>query len=783
MELDAEQTARSLRQVDAEFAVAPGLQVTDNLRWRLLKGRFLIDLEPAVGDRDAGGPRIVVPYLEYKGLLVRRPVLGGVFVVAPDGAIEDLEPEEAARRPELAESGRIFSDTQARRMQDAYEYKGGIWNAWFVHEDQTQITDTETNPQPYLIDFGAELGPQWVTVAEPYGRAFAASAVFLTDATTGRTRIWRVPRTTSLSGNRRALQAVRAVSIPGVDFGDGTPGSGNFRVVEPRPVFVATASCTSRRSSPTAPTRSPRPVVVDAETNKLVAIFDNDRDPQAEEKTLRYIATGEVPDDEAAASEPVEEEEPGVRRRAGRTRAGIRRGAAPQRCAPPPASCCARSRRSATRSRGGAVIGARRLRRRGARARRRQRDLRARPARRSLSVHAAPRGRRRRDGGGPHAGAARRPRRRGVELAAGSGLLALRVTDGRSDVADRFWAGPLPRWPARAHPGPGGGPARQCSRTLTSSPFRAGRSRWSGRTAGYRLRAVLRPPGAPSRQLPLPAGADVTHLTTTGGVAAVAVPRLREVQLMALDTGAVAGRRPLGPFADMDIISLGVAANGDVALTVEAAAPTSSAGPAGAPEPRIVLSGDNFGHVRTPNGRIALTVPARDGDGERVLVLDVTGPEPRELFRGRWPPPCGRSTSTGRTSPGRATAANSSRPPPPARPARPCRPVRACTPRPRSPATSTGDATGRCASGSAVSPHLGRAAGAPMACTSVGSVWRAPRGPCGSAGAARSAFPSRAGCARASRAACSGSSLSWSTRADAPGRRSPTSCTGRGWIT
>jgi len=41
-------------------------------------------------------------------------------------------------------------------------------------------------------------------------------------------------------------------------------------------------------------------VVVDAATNKLVAIFDNDRDPQAEAKTQRYIETGEVPEDAAA---------------------------------------------------------------------------------------------------------------------------------------------------------------------------------------------------------------------------------------------------------------------------------------------------------------------------------------------------------------------------------------------------------------------------------------------------------------------------------------------------
>ncbi|MGI9097493.1 MAG: hypothetical protein ACR2H2_03205 [Solirubrobacteraceae bacterium] len=299
--LDAENTARSLRPIDAQLQVAPGLQITDNLRWRLLKRRFLIRLEEPVGIPTPRGVRIVVPYLEYKGILIRRPVLGGVFVVSPDGTIEDLEPEEAARRPELARSGRIFPDTQARRIQEAFQYKRGVWNAWFVHEDQTRIEDTETNRQPYLVDFGpAGLGPQWVTVAEPYGRAFAASAIFLTDAITGRTRIWRVPRSTSLSGNRRALQTVRTVAIPGVDFGDGAGGSGNFRVVEPRPVFVAGRVVYLASIIPNSANAVSKTVVVDAQTNKLVAIFDNDRDPQAEEKTLRYIETGVVPPGAAA---------------------------------------------------------------------------------------------------------------------------------------------------------------------------------------------------------------------------------------------------------------------------------------------------------------------------------------------------------------------------------------------------------------------------------------------------------------------------------------------------
>ena len=178
------------------------------------------------------------------------------------------------------------------------------------HEGQTQISDTEANQQPYLIDFGRDLGPQWVTVAEPYGRAFAASAIFLTDAVTGRVRVWRVPRGQSLSGNRRALQAVRAVSIPGVDFGQGAGGAGNFRVVEPRPVFVDGRLRYLASIIPISANAVSKTVVVDAESNKLVEVFDNDRDPQAEAKTMRYLATGELPEGSQGADtqDPAAEE-------------------------------------------------------------------------------------------------------------------------------------------------------------------------------------------------------------------------------------------------------------------------------------------------------------------------------------------------------------------------------------------------------------------------------------------------------------------------------------------
>jgi hypothetical protein len=135
-----------------------------------------------------------------------------------------------------------------------------------------------------------------VTVAEPYGQAFAANAIFLTDAVTGKTEIWRVSRNASLSGNRRAVQTVRSVSIPGVVFaGEGAKGTGGrFKVVEPRPVFVRGRLLYLVSIIPENGNSVSKSVVVDAARNKVVAIFDNDTDPSADQATLHYLATGDL---------------------------------------------------------------------------------------------------------------------------------------------------------------------------------------------------------------------------------------------------------------------------------------------------------------------------------------------------------------------------------------------------------------------------------------------------------------------------------------------------------
>ncbi len=293
---DAQSPLRSFGQLDATFKYAPGLAVFDSLTWQLRERRLLADLAAPVGILDAQGkPLILVPYITYTGFPIRRPKLGGVFVVHPSGKIEDLTPEQAARRPELVRSGRIFPDTLARRIQDAYALKGGIWNYLVLHKDQTQIVDTESNRQPYLLQ-GPNGSTSWVSVAKPYGRSSATTAIFLTDSTTGTTRLWKVAQRDALTGNARAVDITESMAIPGVGFGTGgvaNPTSGSFRAAEPRPVFIKGKLYFIVSVIPSTATTVTKTVVVDAQTNQPIKVFDTDE--PGLQATLEFLKNGPAP--------------------------------------------------------------------------------------------------------------------------------------------------------------------------------------------------------------------------------------------------------------------------------------------------------------------------------------------------------------------------------------------------------------------------------------------------------------------------------------------------------
>ncbi len=301
--LDAQNTTRNSEQVDAKMTYAPGLAIFDSLTWQLRKRNLLVDLTDPAGIIGANGePLILVPYLKYTGFPIRRPKLGGAFLAHPDGRIEDLSPEEAQKRPEIIKSARLYPDALARREHDSYAMRGGIWNYLFLHENQTKITDTELNRQPYLLQ-GPDGTASWVSVAEPYGRSAATSAIFITDSTSGKTQVWKVDEKQALTGNARALRAVRSLTIPGVTFTNtdlrGT-GSGGFRAVEPRPVFVKGKLYFLVSIIPDSANNVSKTVMIDAKTNQSAGVFDNTTASGLQE-TLDFLKNGpeggSTPDD------------------------------------------------------------------------------------------------------------------------------------------------------------------------------------------------------------------------------------------------------------------------------------------------------------------------------------------------------------------------------------------------------------------------------------------------------------------------------------------------------
>ena len=309
MSVDASASQSHVKQsgasYDATFRYGPGMRLTDSIRWRVYKHRcYTCDIAEMTGVPTADGPIIIAPYIRYVGnWFVRRPTLGGVYVVHPDGRIDDLSPAEAARNRRVRESGRLFPEKLARRIAEAYQYKRGVWNALFTHEEQLQIADTEVNRQPFLQDF-ERLGSQWVTTLKPRGRTFTTAAIMTTDAVSGRTRVSLVDRGESLIGNEKALEIVRGESFPGIVFTDtgAADEAGKFRAIEPRQVFPRGQLQFLISVIPVTATRVTMSVIVDAQSQRVVATFP--ATPEGDADLVEYLHNGRPPAKSDGAGAP-----------------------------------------------------------------------------------------------------------------------------------------------------------------------------------------------------------------------------------------------------------------------------------------------------------------------------------------------------------------------------------------------------------------------------------------------------------------------------------------------
>lgn len=220
---------RNSQMVWKEMRIGEGMKITDSLWWNLFRVRYWVNTEETYYIPQAGEIYTVVPAIGYDygfkwGLIYTVPVFAGSFVVDTQGRIELVAPTRALEHPVLKDN-LIFPEHLARTYVNAYQYKNGVINRFFLHRDQIEIQDVGENKQPFLMD--TEAGLKWFISTEPYGESHGVFKIFLVDARTGRIELFELPEDQVLTGPVRALDYVRRAN-PLVDWN-------LFNMVEPLP--------------------------------------------------------------------------------------------------------------------------------------------------------------------------------------------------------------------------------------------------------------------------------------------------------------------------------------------------------------------------------------------------------------------------------------------------------------------------------------------------------------------------------------------------------------------
>jgi uncharacterized membrane protein YkoI len=230
----------------------------------------------------------IAPYMGYHGFPFEYPTLKGVLVYDTDGNLEDLTPEEAAARPDLAATGRLVPEKVARSEAEALsrsdEFKG-------------DIDDGEDNKQPYLTAIDKDT-TDWVTIIDNENANAGVRAVVLTDSTTGDTSVWVPPKGQRLISSEQVVDTARALPLQFTATrccdSDGDSYTVTLRqVVEPRLAFRNGHPYYMVSVVPTDDLVLSREIeytlVIDAETGKTIHKYDHVSDPSADAKLQAFF--------------------------------------------------------------------------------------------------------------------------------------------------------------------------------------------------------------------------------------------------------------------------------------------------------------------------------------------------------------------------------------------------------------------------------------------------------------------------------------------------------------
>ncbi|HEX6117709.1 MAG TPA: hypothetical protein VFY99_11460 [Solirubrobacterales bacterium] len=145
----------------------------------------------------------IAPYVGYDGFPFPQPEFEGVLVYHRDGTIEDISPDEAAERPELVRTGRIFPEALARAQAEALAASDEV---------DGEIVDGEGNKQPFLTSIGPER-TVWLTIIDSTEPQGGVKALVLADSSTGETEVWKPPEDEPLVEAEDVLNKARALPL------------------------------------------------------------------------------------------------------------------------------------------------------------------------------------------------------------------------------------------------------------------------------------------------------------------------------------------------------------------------------------------------------------------------------------------------------------------------------------------------------------------------------------------------------------------------------------------
>ncbi len=278
---------RNVTIEDAKFQIAEGIQIFDNLFYRLPLKRFFVDYsnEPIYLPDDQGGWVTVVPYVRYRGFPFTVPEWGGVMLIHQDGSMEDLTPEQAAARPYLA-GNRLYPKELTHWYAASYAYRGGLLNKWFLHRNETEVVSLEGEES--ILHVATTEGFKQLVVAEPYGRSYGIYRIFVFDATTGKREVLEFDQSSQLTGPVAAADYIRK-EFPTYDWS-------LFRLSEPRPVLRNGSLSWLFSVVPSDAAGIATMAVLDAKTNGVFQAKTADE--------LRSVLAGSAPAAPAAATQP-----------------------------------------------------------------------------------------------------------------------------------------------------------------------------------------------------------------------------------------------------------------------------------------------------------------------------------------------------------------------------------------------------------------------------------------------------------------------------------------------